>query len=132
MRIEAHEKRLNESINVIEESIEIGIEERQRNIGFNASAAAIDMLEILLHKAGRISTSQVIKHQWLASANKIREKLWFDFPRKQELMKLITAIESRRNKLCYGTPQPLREIEGVINDFNRLRQEFRRAMGEVG
>lgn len=132
MRIEAHEKRLNESIGVIEESIGIGIEERQRNIGFNASAAAIDMLEILLHKAGRISTSQIIKHQWLASANKIGEKLWFDFPRKQEILRLITAIESRRNKLCYGTPQPAREIEGVINEFTKLRKEFRRAMEEVG
>ena len=57
MRIEAHEKRLDESIGVIKESIEIGLEQRQRNIGFNASAAAIDMLEILLHKAGRISTN---------------------------------------------------------------------------
>lgn len=132
MRIEAHEKRLNESIGVIDESVEIGIEERQRNIGFNASAAAIDMLEILLHKAGKISTSQVIKHQWLASANKIREKLWFEFPRKREMLRLITSIESKRNKLCYGTPQPKREIEEVINDFRKLKEEFRRAMGEIG
>lgn len=131
MRIEAHEKRLNESIGVIEESIEIGVEERQRNIGFNASAAAIDMLEILLHKAGRISTSHVIKHQWLASRRKIEEKLWFDFPRKREMIALITSIESKRNKLCYGTPQPAREIEGVINDFRKLRNEFRRAMEEI-
>lgn len=60
------------------------------------------------------------------------EKLWFSFPRKQEILRLITAIESQRNRLCYGTPQPRREIEGVINDFNRLRQEFRRAMEEAG
>ncbi|MFH1065624.1 MAG: hypothetical protein V1734_03930 [Nanoarchaeota archaeon] len=132
MRIEAHEKRLDESIGVIKESIEIGLEQRQRNIGFNASAAAIDMFEILLHKAGRISTSQIIKHQWLASANKIKEKLWFDFPRKQEMLRLITSIESKRNKLCYGTPQPKREIEEVINDFKKLRQEFGRAMEELG
>jgi len=131
MRIEAHEKRLKESISVIEESIEIGIEERQRNIGFNASAAAIDMLEILLHKAGKISTSQVIKHQWLVSRRKIEEKLWFDFPRKKEMLNLISTIESKRNKLCYGTPQPAREIEGVINDFRKLKEEFRRAMEET-
>ena len=68
-----------ESIEVIEESIDKDIKERQRTIGFNASAAAIDMLEIMLHETGHISTGFVIKHEWFNSKNKIKEKFSFDF-----------------------------------------------------
>ena len=132
MRIEAHEQRLKESIDVIEESIEAGITKRQRNIGFNASAAAIDMLEILLHKAGKLGTDAIIKHEWLNSKRKTEEKLGFDFPHKAMILKLIQAIESSRNRLCYGTPRPEREIAEVIHAFNKLREEFGKAEQETG
>ena len=65
MNIEFHLKTLKESLEVIEENIEKGLIERQRNIGFNASAASTDMLEILLHKQSLIEPGFVIKHEWL-------------------------------------------------------------------
>ena len=49
MKIEYHKDRLKESLKVIGESIEKGLLERQRNIGFNTSAASADMLEIFFH-----------------------------------------------------------------------------------
>ena len=114
MKIESHERRLAESIDIIDESLEIGLEKRQGNIGFNASAAAMDMLEILLHGANKIASGFVIKHEWFNSKRKIDDKIGFDFPRKQEIVRLISMIESKRNKLCYGTPRSADEIR-VVN-----------------
>ena len=60
MNIENHYKRLNESL-------EKGILERQRTIGFHTSAASMDLLEMLLHKNNLIDRGFVIKHEWLKS-----------------------------------------------------------------
>jgi len=128
MKIEDHWKNLRESLEVIEESIEKGLLERQRNIGFNTSAACADMLEILLHQNNLIDPGFVIKHEWLKSKNKIKEKFSFDFPKKEEILALIFKIEEKRNLLCYGKSQEIILIQEVINYFNQLKQIFR----EVG
>ncbi|MBU2589363.1 MAG: hypothetical protein KKA65_03310 [Nanoarchaeota archaeon] len=124
MKIESHEEKLRESIEVIKESIRIGILERQRTIGFNASAAAIDMLEIILHETKHISPGFIIKHEWFNSKNKIKDKFGFDFPGKNKLIHLISKIESERNKLCYGRPRNKTEIQEVLDVFNKLKKEF--------
>ena len=92
-------------MDVIEECVEKGLMERQRTIGFSASAACADMLEILLHKHSLIDPGFTIKHEWLKSKNKIKEKFPFDFPSKNELLNLIFKIEEKRDILCYGKPQ---------------------------
>lgn len=127
MKIETHLKNLRESFEVIEESIEKGLIERQRNIGFNTSAACIDMLEILLHKNDLIDPGFIIKHEWLKSANKIKEKFPFDFPKKSEIIGLISRIEEKRDILCYGKPQKLEIIREVIDNFNTLKKKFKEA-----
>ncbi|MBI2542372.1 hypothetical protein HYV80_06705 [Candidatus Woesearchaeota archaeon] len=127
MKIETHLKNLKESIEVIEESIEKGLVERQRNIGFNTSAACIDMLEILLHKNDLIDPGFIIKHEWLKSANKIKEKFPFDFSKKNEIIRLISKIEEKRDILCYGKPQKVEIIQEVINNFNTLKEKFKEA-----
>ncbi len=112
---------MEESIAVINECIEKGlIVERQRTIGFHCSAAAVDILEILLHKYRLISPGAQLKHDWFASENKIMEKLEFDFPHKSDILPLIMAVEKSRNLLCYGKPQPEKEIEKIIVDFKKL------------
>jgi hypothetical protein len=58
-------------LEVIEESIEKGLVERQRNIEFNTSAACSDLLEILLHQQNLIDPGFTIKHEWIKSKNKI-------------------------------------------------------------
>ena len=127
MNIEAHLSRLKESIAVIEESIEKGLIERQRNIGFNTSAACIDMLEILLHKKDLIDPGFVIKHEWLKSKNAIKSKFPFEFHYKKEILSLIMNIEEKRNALCYGKPQKIELIKEVIVNFNKLKEKFRGA-----
>ncbi len=128
MRIEDHLRNLQESLQVIEESIEKGLVERQRNIGFNTSAACADMLEILLHKNNLIDPGFVIKHDWLKSKNKTNEKFSFNFPQKESILSLIFTIEEKRNILCYGKPQKVEFIQEIVNNFNSLKQIFR----EVG
>ena len=127
MKIEDHWKNLKESLEVIDESIEKGLIERQRNIAFNASAACADLLEILLHKNSLIDPGFIIKHEWFKSKNKIQDKLAFDFPKKAEILELITKIEEKRNMLCYGKPQKIETIQEVINNFNLLKEKFREA-----
>ncbi|MDO8460717.1 MAG: hypothetical protein Q7S74_06420 [Nanoarchaeota archaeon] len=127
MKIEAHLKNLKESLEVIEESIEKGLIERQRTIGFHTSTAAAEMLEILLHKLNLLDTSIIIKHEWLKSKNTIEEKLPFDFPKKKDVLDLILKIEEKRNALCYGKPQEKDVIQEIINDFNKLKKIFKEA-----
>lgn len=124
MKIELHIRNLKESIEEIESAIKIGIKERQRTIGFHASAAAADMLEIMLHKENLIDPGFVIKHEWFASKNKIKEKFPFNFKEKEKILELISNIEKERNKLCYGKPQPEKIIINIINNFNELRKKF--------
>ena len=70
MNVETHLRNLRESLEVIRESIEKGLVERQRTLGFNTSAAAADMLELFLHSKNLIDPGFVIKHEWLKSIEK--------------------------------------------------------------
>lgn len=124
MKIESHLERIKESIQVVEESIEKGLQERQRTIGFHISTASVDLLEILLHKHNLIDPGFIIKHEWLKSKNSIAEKLAFEFPKKQEILDLIIAIEEKRNILCYGTPQKIEVLQNIVDKFNKLKIIF--------
>lgn len=127
MNIDAHWRNLKESLEAIEESIEKGLAERQRNIGFNTSAASADMLEILLHQNDLIDPGFMVKHDWFNSKRKLEEKFPFDFRNKKEILGLVFKIEEKRNLLCYGKPQKIELIEEVLNNFNQLKNKFREA-----
>lgn len=125
MNTESHKKSLRESIDVIEESIRKGVSERQKTVGFHCSSGAIDMLEMLLHKENLVSPGFILKHDWLASERKIKEKLPFDFRNKRKIMNCMMFIEEKRNLLCYEKPQKEQAIRDVIEKFNDLRNIFR-------
>lgn len=125
MKIEDHLRNLKESLAVIEESIKIGLIERQRNIGFNASASATDMIEIFLHKNSLIDMGFIVKHEWFNSKNKLEEKFPFDFSKKREIFSLILKIEEKRNTLCYGKPQKIEILHEVIENLNKLKELFK-------
>lgn len=128
MKNEEHLRNIKESLDIIEDSIKKGLLERQRNIGFNTSAASVDMLEFFLHKKNLISHGFLIKHDWLNSKNKMEEKFPFEFEKKEEIFNLISKIESKRNILCYGKQQKIEVIQEIIDNFNKLKEKFR----EVG
>ncbi|PIN92671.1 hypothetical protein COU61_01405 [Candidatus Pacearchaeota archaeon CG10_big_fil_rev_8_21_14_0_10_35_13] len=124
MKIEDHLRNINESFEVIKESIQRGISERQRSIGFHASAASIEMLEVFLHKENLINPGSMIKHDWFTSMRRVNERLNFDFPNKNEIVNIILSIESKRNLLCYGKKQPESIISEVLNSFNKIKSLF--------
>ncbi len=129
MKIENHLENLKESISEIEECIKKGLVEKQRTLGFHASAGAIDMLEVILHKKELIDYGFIIKHEWFNSKNKIKEKFNFEFPRKVEILKLISSIENVRNKLCYGKRQSEEVLEEIVKNFNYLKEIFNEVAG---
>jgi len=124
MKIESHLENLKESIKEIEDAITEGLTKKQRTLGFHTSAAAIDILEIILHENNLIDPGFVIKHEWLNSKRKTSEKLHFDFPKKKEIIKLIKNIEEIRNKLCYGRRQDEEILGDLVKNFNKLKEIF--------
>lgn len=124
MKIEDHLRNIKESLEVINESIEHGIMNRQRNIGFNISTASTEMLEVFLHKNNLINPGTILKHEMFNSEKKINEKFNFEFENKIKILELIHQIEKKRNILCYGKPQPAEVIRLVIEEFNKLKSLF--------
>lgn len=126
MNIEKHKERLRESLEVIEDSINIGLVKRQRTIGFSISAACADLLEIYLHENNLIDPGFIVKHEWFKSVNKLKEKFPFDFDNKKEIFELAHKIESKRNIFCYGIPQKEEMIREILYDFNKLKDLFKK------
>lgn len=124
MKIEDHLRNINESLEVIKESIQKGLQERQRNIGFNISVAATEMLEVFLHNKNLINPGTTLKHEMFASLRRAKEKLSFDFEHKEEILSLLNEIETKRNILCYGKPQEVKTIASVITSFNKIKSLF--------
>jgi len=124
MKVEDHLRNIKESIEVIKESVQKGAQERQRTIGFNASVAGAEMLEVYFHKNNLINPGSTIKHELFNSIKKAKEQFNFEFSNKEKIISLLHDIESKRNLLCYGKPQPLEIINGVITSFNELKNLF--------
>ncbi len=124
MKIKDHLRNIRESLNVLKESVRKGLQERQRNIGFNTSTSAVEMLEVFLHEKDLINPCTIIKHGWFNSKKKAYEKLNFDFPKKKEIINLICQIEEKRNLLCYGKPRPIESVESVLKSFYELKSLF--------
>jgi len=127
MRTEDHLANLKESLDVIEESVEKGLVERQRTIGFSISTASVDLLEMLLHKHNLIDPGFILKHNWFNSENKIKEKLPFEFPAKTPILSLMLKLEEKRTLLCYGKPKKIELVQEALNEFNHLKKLFKEA-----
>lgn len=84
-------------------------------------------MEIILHKNNLIDPGFIIKHEWFNSKKKTAEKFSFDFPHKEEIIKIVTKIESVRNKLCYGKRADEKELEQLVKDFTLLKEIFMEA-----
>lgn len=125
---ETHISAIKESLEVIKEAVQRGIERRQRTIGFVCSAAAVDLLELSLHQKGILPYGNILKHDWFASKQKASRKLPFSFDEKEKILSLLEQIEKKRNILCYGKPQPRRTIEEFLETFHT----FKELMGELG
>ena len=123
MKIEEHETAYNEHSKNLNRLIEEGVEENQRNIGYNLSQGSVELLSIYLHKLHLFSDSgDKLDHRIFKSNSLIEKRIPFDFPNKKEILKIMEYIELERNIICYGKRKPEKRVAELINKFNELRK----------
>ncbi len=121
MKIESHIRSIKESLEEIESAVNIGLEQRQKTIGFHCSSASVDLLEIYLHNKNLIDPGFQIKHNDFGSEKMATNKLPFDFENKEGIIDAMVGIEKKRNILCYGKQQNTKAIEDYIEMFNKIK-----------
>lgn len=128
--IEEHKKKIKEHLEEIDDAIERGIEKKPVSIGFHCSACSLQLLELYLHTANKISIGKVIKHDWFKRPKPeqkqeplIERKLTIEFPRQNEIYNLIYDIEDERNILMYGKPKE-EQIKKILDLFLKLKEIF--------
>ncbi len=124
MKIEGHLERLKESLGALEGAIQGDITKKQMTIGFHTSVASANLLELYLHKSDLADYTFRFQHNWMNSKKKMKDRLPFDFPHKEELLDLLYFIERNKDKLCYGKPQPEEAIIEQIEKFNQVKKIF--------
>jgi len=83
------------------------------------------MLELYLHKAGILPFTFRLNHGWIKSQKKMREKLLYDFPGKDKIIRLMYYLEKNRDALCYGKRVDREHIREQFDYFYQLRDTFK-------
>ncbi|MDP2926076.1 MAG: hypothetical protein Q8N99_06900 [Nanoarchaeota archaeon] len=123
MKIEEHEQAYEEHLSHINKAIEEGLEENQRNAGYNVSQGAVELFAIYLHKLRLLQDSgDQLDHRIFKNKNLIEKRIPPDFPNKKKILELMRNIEMDRNIICYGKRKPLEKIEELIEIFQELRK----------
>ena len=133
-----HLNKIKEHMQALKESIVAGIENRPASIGFHTSACAIDILELYLHKIGKIQIGAQIKHEWFKrpkAGQKVmplaERKLRVDFQNKKEILEFMYTFEENRNKLIYGNSTKS-EIKLMIDTFDKYKQLMAEMLSKQG
>ena len=123
MKIEEHEKAYKEHLNNINRAIEEGVEENQRNLGYNISQGAVELFAILLHRLNLLQGSgDQLDHRIFKNKNLIEKKIPPTFTSKEKILEIMKNIEEERIALCYGNRKPKERIEKTIMNFQELRK----------
>jgi len=132
MKIEEHEKACKEHIENLKKAIEEGIEDNQRNIGYNISQGSIELFAIYLHKLRLLQDSgDQFDHRIFKNKLQINRKIPVEFPDRKKILDLMKEIELERNVICYGKRKPERKIEEVIEKFQRLRRLINKNIKQI-
>lgn len=133
-----HLAKIKEHLQELKDAVAIGIEIRPSTIGFHTSACSIDLLEVYLHKTGKIPIGAQIKHDWFQrpkDGQKImplaERKIKTDFANKKEIFDFLYSIEESRNKLIYGNATH-GEIKQIINIFYKYKQLLKEMLEKEG
>lgn len=133
-----HKTRIKEHLQELKDAISVGIELRPATIGFHTSAAAIDLLELYLHKTEKIPIGKQVKHDWFKRPKpeqKIKplaeRYLPMPFPQKEEIFEHLYTLEEQRNKLIYGHAT-LADIKQAIGAFEKLKEILLALLKEQG
>jgi len=132
MKIEEHEKAYEEHLENIKRIIDEGIEENQRNLGYNISQGSVELFSIFLHKLHLIQGSgDQLDHRVFRSKILSEKKLPSEFPSKKEILDIMKKIEEERNALCYGSRKSKERIEKAVKNFQELRKTINRELKNV-
>lgn len=128
--IEEHKEIAKEFLEDINEKIRANLLlERQKIIGFAASESATNLFAVFLHSKNLIEPSFSVNHRFFASLRITEKKFDFDFPRKEELLKLLVEQEDFRNKICYGKKKDLEIVENAIKNLFEIKKIIDKELG---
>jgi hypothetical protein len=131
MKREEHEKALEEHINNLNKAIEEGIEENQRNIGYNVSQGSVELFAAYMHFLRLVEGSgDQWDHRTFKNKKKTEQKIPHQFLDREKILKLMEAIESERNIICYGKRKPKARIEKMIKSFQELKRLINKNLRE--
>ena len=100
-----------------------GIENNQRNIGYNVSQGSVELFAIYIHKLRLVQNSgDQFDHRIFKNKFWIKTKIPVEFPDRKKILDIMKEIELERNVICYGTRKPEKKIEELIKKFQRLRK----------
>ncbi len=123
MKIEEHQKALEEHLRHLSKAIDEGVEENQRNISYNISQGAVELFSIYIHSLHLIEGSgDQFDHRTFKNKQKIHQKIPLEFPGRDKILTLLNSIELKRNIFCYGKRKPRLEIEKIILEFRELQR----------
>jgi len=123
MKIEEHEKAYKEHLKNLNKAIEEGIEENQRNVGYNVSQGSVELFALHLHKLHLLPGSgDQLDHRIFKNKTLSEKKIPPKFPSRNEILNLMRDIETERNVICYGKRKPKNRIEMMIKKFQELRE----------
>lgn len=120
---EEHKSIQDELEEDINEKINRGIlGKRQKLIGFAASEASANLFARLLHKLNLISPGFNVNHRFFASIEQAKDKFGFDFPKKEEILRLLVNQENYRDKLCYGKSKDESIVNASVKNYFTLKE----------
>ena len=120
MRTEEHMAALSEHEENLKLAIERSLLKNQRNIGYNASQASVELFSIYMHKLNLIIVGENLDHRTFKT-KVVDTRIPKDFPNKMKILELMRKLEEKRNILCYGKARPENEIKEVIMAYNELK-----------
>jgi len=132
MKIEDHEKAYKEHIDNIDKAIENGIEENQRNLGYNISQGSTELFAIYMHKLHLLESSgDQFDHRVFKNKSLIEKKIPPEFKDREKILDIMRFIEIERNTICYGKRKLKNRIEKLIKKFQELRKLINKNLEEL-
>ena len=123
MKTEEHEKAYKEHVENLNNAIEEGVEENQRNIGYNTSQGSVELFAIYLHKLRLLQASgEQFDHRIFKNKSQVEKRIPPKFPDRNKILDLMKSIELERNVICYGRRKSKEKIEDMIKKFQKLRK----------
>lgn len=123
MKVEEHEKAYQEHLRNLNKAIEEGVEDNQRNVGYNVSQGSVELFAIYLHRLHLIEGSgDQWDHRTFKTKERLQQKVPPEFPDRTKILALMEKIEQERLIVCYGRRKPKGRIETMIETFHELRR----------